>query len=216
MKTSSPSDIIKKYKTHTMCTRQSITQNIKAVDYIIENNIKGAIVECGVWRGGSIAAILHRLSEYDDTSRQAYLFDTFEGMTKPTSVDIRGKGVNKKIATERYEKGKWCYGPMESVVNVMNMVPYPQENINYVVGDVCETLPYNTGSISILRLDTDFYESTKCELEHLFPLVSPGGVVIFDDYSCWAGCRKAVDDYLPNAKIEQPSMCGAIMYKEKY
>lgn len=195
---------------NTMCTDQSITQNIEAVNYIIKNNIPGAIVECGVWQGGSIAATLHRLFEHGDTSRQAYLFDTFNGMTKPTSVDIRGDG---KIATERYEQGEWCYAPLNVVKTVMSKIPYPQENINYVVGDVCETLPHDTGPISILRLDTDFYESTKCELEYLFPLVSPGGVVIFDDYGPWAGCKKAVDEYLPNAEIKHPYNCASIMYK---
>ena len=73
---------------------------------------------------------------------------------------------------------------------------YPEEKIHFVQGRVEETIPASApDSISLLRLDTDWYESTKHELVHLFPRLSPSGVIIIDDYGHWKGCRKAVDEY---------------------
>ena len=93
----------------------------------------------------------------------------------------------------------------------MASTDYPEENIIYIKGKIEETLPgYIPRKISILRLDTDWYESTKHELEHLYPILSPGGVLIIDDYGHFAGARKAVDEYFSG--LEKPPYMPRIDY----
>ena len=194
-------EVIKKTSSYTMTGSERIVSLIRAVDYIIENNIKGDIVECGVWKGGSIMAALHALKKHE-TYKDIYLYDTFEGMAEPTTDDVSFKG---NLATEIYQnkEGKWCYSSLEEVKSNIELLKYPQEKIHFVKGKVEDTIPKKSTSkdIALLRLDTDWYESTRHEMEHLFPRLVKGGIIIIDDYGHWAGCKKAVDEYLLKNKI---------------
>ena len=133
--------------------------------------------------------------------RDLWLFDTFAGMPKPEEIDINLHG---KPAIERFSKHRiddesstWVNVPLDEVKNAMALTGYPEEKIHYVKGMVEDTIPATTPeSIALLRLDTDWYKSTKHEMDHLYPRVSSKGIVIIDDYAYFKGARKAVDDYL--------------------
>ena len=199
--------IINSVKPYTMTTPERLYALIKAVKYIVKNEIPGDMVECGVWKGGSMMAVANTLIEIGHSDRQLYLFDTFEGMTKPQDVDVSYTGVK---ATKKFEKRKitnnssnWCYASLDDVKRAMYGTGYDRSKIFFVRGKVEETIPNNAPqTISLLRLDTDWYESTRHELLHLYPRLSHGGVIIIDDYGHFLGARKAVDEY-----IEQNNLC---------
>ena len=173
---------------------------IQAIRHVESRGIEGDLVECGVWRGGNlvIAGLLRDRLAFD---RQIWAYDTFAGMTAPTAADFKpGEelDVEKKFADlDRGDRNEWCYASEQDVLaNFENRVG--NRNLRTIKGPVEDTLtkPENLPEkIAILRLDTDFYESTKAELEILYPRLSSGGVMIVDDYGEWAGARKAVDEY---------------------
>ncbi len=194
-------------KTFTLTSKQRMYALYKSVEYIIRTNIPGSFVECGVWRGGSAMLIAHTLLELNTTNRKIYLYDTFEGMTRPTGYDYRMS--NNEIRAhdqwgkeQKEDRTKWCYASLPEVRNNMALTKYPENNVVFVKGRVEETIPGITPpEIAILRLDTDWYESTRHELIHLFPLLSKNGVLIIDDYGYWAGAKKAVDEYFSEGHI---------------
>lgn len=183
---------------------------IQAVRYVSANDIPGAVVECGVWKGGSMAAVARALRQIGDLGRHLYLFDTFEGMPDPTSHDIDYEG---QCAADllRVNPGLKCAAPLESVTSVLYDTGYPKEKIHFVRGRVEETIPANAPqSISLLRLDTDWYASTKHELIHLFPRLSDNGVIIIDDYGHWRGSQQACDEFFAENRI--PILLNRIDY----
>jgi hypothetical protein len=148
-----------------------------------------------------MAAALTLMDE-GDTSRELYLYDTFEGMPEPTDADRSYDGVPADVQLSETPKGEgvWCYSSLDEVKTNLALTKYPAERIHYIQGKVEETLPANNPPpLALLRLDTDWYESTKHELEHLFPLLAEGGFLIIDDYGHWEGARKAVDEFLASS-----------------
>ena len=199
--------IINSVRNYTMTGTERIYVLIQAVNYIINNNIPGSIVECGVWKGGSMMAVAKALINLNNSERHLYLFDTFEGMTEPSNIDINFKGFK---ASKTFQKlrindnsSDWCYASLEEVKQNMYSTKYDKEKIHFIKGKVEKTIPDKSPKvISLLRLDTDFYESTKHELKYLFPLLSRGGIIIIDDYGHWLGQKRAVDEY-----IEKNNLC---------
>ncbi|HJU56714.1 MAG TPA: TylF/MycF/NovP-related O-methyltransferase [Pyrinomonadaceae bacterium] len=199
----SPADkeLIRSVSPYTMTSVEGLCELINAVSYVVKEQIPGEIVECGVWRGGSMAAAAMTLTRLDSQDRHLYLFDTFEGMPQPGARDINWEG-EKALDIYRRRNGRgggsdWCYAAEEEVARVMSACGYDQSKIHLVKGRVEETVPAAAPErISILRLDTDLYESTRHELEHLFPRLVRGGVLIIDDYGHWRGAREATDEYL--------------------
>ena len=200
------SEIFKKVAPYTMTSPERIYSLIETIKYIERNKIEGDIVECGVWKGGSMMAVAETLKEQKSFSRQLYLYDTFEGMSEPTQADKTYTGEDAAHLLQK-DKNKetnpvWAYSTLREVREAINATGYPEDKIQYIVGKVEETIPANIPSkISVLRLDTDWYESTRHELIHLYPLLSLGGVVIIDDYGYWQGARKAVDEYFGRNNI---------------
>ena len=195
-------DVINKVFNFTMTRPERIVSLIRATQYITDRNIKGDIVECGVWKGGSIMTVLHTLNLKKDNSRNIFLYDTFEGMTEPKEVDNSFRGDSAKDMY--YDKqGNWCFSSLNEVKNNIGVMEYPSDKIFYIKGKVEETIPKIKipETIALLRLDTDWYESTLHELEYLFPRLVKGGIVIIDDYGHWSGCKKAVDEYLEKNNI---------------
>jgi hypothetical protein len=169
-----------------------------AVEYVTANNVPGDFVECGVWQGGSSMAAASMFLSEGRNDVDMFLYDTFEGMSEPTEEDVeQGGKTAKDLLTQNGKDAQvWCVAPLEVVRKNMSSTGYPPSRIRYVKGKVEDTIPATSPQqISILRLDTDWYESTKHELEHFFPLLSPNGILIIDDYGHWAGARKAVDEY---------------------
>ena len=188
--------IIESVKPYTLTNEERIAALVGAVRYIVENKTPGDFAECGVWRGGSIMAIALSLMHYRDSSRHLYLYDTFEGMSVPTEHDQDLDGQSARSIFARLGPGKWVRAPMEDArANVLS-TGYPEEKVHFIKGKVEETLPaIRPDRLALLRLDTDWYESTKHELTHLFPLLQSHGILIVDDYGHWKGARKAVDEY---------------------
>jgi O-methyltransferase len=178
----------------------------KAIQYIVENKIPGDIVECGVWRGGSILLATCALRYFGDTSREIYLYDTFEGMPKPGPLDKRWDGLDAlptwENATER--GGMWGFGgTVEMVKELVFKGGYPEDKFHFIKGMVEDTLPsVKPDQIALLRLDTDLYDSTYHELVHLYPSLSADGILIIDDYGYFQGSRKATDQYIKENNLK--------------
>ena len=192
---------------YTMTGAERLIGLINAVKYVVTNRIEGAFVECGVWRGGSMMAAALTLNDLKDQSRHLQLFDTFEGMTPPTSKDIVFSGQTAKDILDQTERkegpGVWAFASYEDVKQNMAATGYPSDRIHLVKGKVEDTLPQQAPEkIALLRLDTDWYESTKHELEHLYPRLQPNGVLIIDDYGHWVGAKQAVDEYFATLKLK--------------
>ncbi len=175
----------------------------KSIEYIVSNNIKGDIAECGVWKGGTCMLAALSLIYFGIRDKKIYMYDTFKGMPEPSENDcIAASGENMKkrwkTSIENNGNSMWA-SSLSEVKNNMKKTDYPEENLIYIKGDVCKTLKKNKANkLSMLRLDTDWYESTKAELELLYPLLSEKGVLIIDDYGHFTGARKAVDEYFLN------------------
>lgn len=199
-------EIIRKVRKYTMTSNERIVALISAVRHIVKNDVPGDIVECGVWKGGSMMAAMMALQDMGVNDRHIYLFDTFEGMTEPTELDYSLTGEAASDLLQKNEKDEerniWAYSPLEKVrANVLSL-GYDESRIHFVKGRVEDTIPKMAPkSISLLRLDTDWYESTFHELAHLYPRLSAGGVLIVDDYGHWQGARKATDEYILNNNL---------------
>ncbi|MFF1877417.1 TylF/MycF/NovP-related O-methyltransferase [Leifsonia sp. NPDC058230] len=191
--------IIRLVQPYTMTNVEKLYAGITAARYVTRYGIPGAVVECGVWRGGSIHAIARALDAAGAHDRDLYLFDTYEGMTAPGPRDRRGDGRTAEDLMASYGKASrvWAYASLEDVKEGFRQVPYPEEKLHFVKGPVEQTIPDQAPErIAVLRLDTDWYESTAHELAHLYGRLTPGGVLLLDDYGWWQGSRDAVDEFL--------------------
>lgn len=183
----------------TMTSPERVCALAKAVEYVALNDIEGAIVECGVWRGGSMMAVAYSLLAIGCTRYDLHLFDTFSGMVEPSRKD--GNAAGEKWKRKANDKEGWCFATLDDVRANLAATGYPSSRIHFVEGRVEDTIPASApSSISLLRLDTDWYESTRHDLEHLYPRLTPGGVLVIDDYGSWPGCRKAVDEFFGGAR----------------
>jgi O-methyltransferase len=194
-------DTIRRVQTYTQTSPERIASLCEATRYVVEARIPGAIVECGVWRGGSMMAVIRTLLDAGDTTRELYLYDTFEGMSEPGAEDVAHTGASASALMRDSSKDDpasiWCYAPLDVVRRDVTAMGYPAERIHFVQGKVEETIPRVLPErIALLRLDTDWYESTRHELIHLYPRLCAGGVLVLDDYGHWQGSRKAVDEWM--------------------
>ena len=204
---------------YTMTSKEVMYCTYQAARYIEQRGIAGDLVECGVWRGGSallaaltvkaiksqsasvgLQAAADSLPLGTDPARILWLYDTFEGMTAPTGRDIDIEGVKAETYLASYgDDGKWCYADEADVRDVLHRNGVHGADFRLIKGDVVQTMKqHKPDRIALLRLDTDWYESTLAELEILYPLLAVGGVLIIDDYGHWEGARQAVDEYFRN------------------
>ena len=192
-----------KFSMTSTANRYSLYQAIK---YLVKHDIPGDIVECGVWRGGSTMVAASTLLALGDTKRRIWLYDTFEGSTEPGDIDVRaydGAKAKKiwKDWNDSHEE-KWISSPLEDVKRNMVSTGYPEDKFMYIQGMVEDTIPNTTpDAIALLRLDTDWYQSTYHELNNLFPIVSKNGVLIIDDYGWWKGSKEATDQYFNKLNV---------------
>ncbi len=196
--------IIDKVKPYTMTSVERLYGLIEAVKFIVDHKIPGDIVECGVWRGGSMMAVAFTLLQLGCTDRRLYMFDTYEGMSTPSDEDIDLNSIDARQLLTSQQKNTaqdniWCYASLDDVQANMSQTGYNKNQVCFIKGKVEDTLPgcdSLPGQIALLRLDTDWYESTKTEMEFLYPRLVKGGFFIADDYGHWKGSRKAIDEYL--------------------
>jgi O-methyltransferase len=190
---------------HTMTTPERIVALVRGVEYIVSAEIPGEVVECGVWRGGSMMAVARTLLQLGVSDRELYLYDTFEGMPDATDADV---SIFHDVASERLAEAQRddplvCYAPFDVAYEGLKSTGYPMDRVHLTKGRVEETIPGEAPEhIALLRLDTDWYESTKHELVHLYPRLHERGVLIIDDYGHWQGARQAVDEYLGANNIQ--------------
>ena len=201
----------------TMTSVERIGALYDSLEYIRANNIQGDFVECGVWKGGNILGIMEYLAFHKMTDRKVFLYDTFEGMTPPEDID---KDLNGRKA-ESILEDVMCISPIDEVKETIERSSFPMVNVTLVVGDVCKTLDsanhLHKNNLALLRLDTDWYASTKKEMEVLYPKLNFGGVLIVDDYGHWKGSKTAVDEYFESQgispQIEQIDYTGIKIIK---
>lgn len=172
---------------------------------VLGNGVPGDFVECGVYRGAQVAIMALAKMELDPDGppRKFHLFDSFEGIPEAGPEDDQQPGIGPKApgATGKLVSSGHSVCSLEGVQRLMERWGVPQEILRYHKGWFQNTVPLWDGSgIALLRLDGDLYASTLVCLEHLYPCVRPGGIVIIDDYNL-AGCRKAVADYFGEIKL---------------
>ena len=190
-------------KPNTMTTRQSIMELANCLNEVVDKKIDGDFVECGTWRGGLAALLLYFIIS-KNLKKHLYIYDTFEGMTLPNELDISVNG--EKALNTFHAKSKdnktsdWCNAGLDIVENTLNSVDSNYKKYtSFIKGKVEDTLTVTENlpkKISLIRLDTDWYESTKLELEIFYNKISPNGILILDDYNFWAGQKQATDEFL--------------------
>jgi hypothetical protein len=212
--------IIDRVRPFTMTSDERLQALIDAVRYCEQRGVPGAFAECGVWRGGSVLTMVLVLQELGVDDRDIHLYDTFEGMTAPTEHDTSAldpPALETWSAARSNGERPWSVlfdnevFDESAVRELLLATGYPAERLHFVRGPVEETLPGAApGEIALLRLDTDWYESTRHELEHLWPQLADGGVLIVDDYGHWEGARRAVDEFF--ATSAAPVLLNRIDY----
>ncbi len=189
-------------KGRTMIGHAKLNSFCDAARYVSTVGLEGDIVECGVWRGGAMLGCAMVLDSLGDHSRDLYLYDTYSGMSDATERDVHiwnGRTAEEELAAKSKGAPIWAIAPIDDVTAAFDTVAYPKERLHFVEGKVEDTIPQTAPErISILRLDTDWYESTKHELDHLYDRLVPGGVLIIDDYGSWQGSRDATDEFISN------------------
>lgn len=194
-------DTIRAVWRYTVTSPERIHALIRAVEHVVENDIAGDVVECGVWRGGSMMAAALTLLRLGVKDRTLWLYDTYAGMTQPGPDDVGYDGVPARLEFDRRritaESSTWAAASLDDVRASLSGTGYPESALRFVLGPVERTIPATVpNSIALLRLDTDWYASTRHELQHLYPRLVSGGILIVDDYGHWRGAGKATDDYL--------------------
>lgn len=198
-------NVVQKY---SMTSVPSIWSLIKSINYLYENKIKGDFVECGIWKGGNIILMQKLLNRFKNKNVDIYGYDTFEGLTRPDARDTpwHNRYNTIKVWEKKSQKNynTWCYSGINEVKNNISTEVGLKNNIKLIKGKVEDTLLQKSNvpkKISLLRLDTDWYKSTKIELDVLYPLLSKGGILLIDDYGHWKGARKATDQYFKGRKV---------------
>lgn len=183
--------IYARYRAFTMLPRATYVRNLRLAEQVAD--VPGCVVECGTWRGGMIAGIAEVLGP----ERDYWLFDSFEGLPPagahdgPTAVAWQADRSNPRY----YDN---CRASLDEARNAMERTG---RRYRIVPGWFRDTIPSRapTAPIALLRLDGDLYDSTRIPLEHLFPRLAPGALVILDDYCSWEGCTRAVNEFLGRA-----------------
>ncbi|WP_417517172.1 TylF/MycF/NovP-related O-methyltransferase [Minwuia sp.] len=193
-------EIFEQVGDYTMTTPDCVYALFNATRHIVQQDIPGDFVECGVWRGGSAMTMALTLKLFGVTDRRIWLYDTFAGMVKPEEIDVRQRDGSDTIKRwemqQKDDHNAWAYAPLDEVKRNMDATGYPARNIDYIQGTVEETIPQTMPEkIAMLRLDTDWYRSTLHELNHLYPVLSSNGFLIIDDYGAYEGARQATDQY---------------------
>ena len=200
--------IIQAVTPYTLTNPKRLMALLDSVTYIVDAGLEGAVVECGVWKGGSMMCAAMALHELQDENRDFYLFDTFEFDVTyaPDSADGQRAATAFARASKvsEGERRETILRNKKGVEGRLHRTGYPASNVHLVASKVEDTLPQRApGRISLLRLDTDLYQPTLHQLTCLFPRLEQGGVLIIDDYDgpTWPGVRKAVDEYLESNNV---------------
>ena len=190
----------------TMELKSGLVAGMTAAKHAATAQIPGDWVECGVWRGGISLAAKLIFEEYR-SDQKVWLFDTFAGMTEPSQHDRpRFEDYDARAmydANRRDGFNQWCYASIDDVRRNFEQAGADLDGVRFIQGDARETLKDISNlpeRISVLRLDTDFYEATRVQLDVLYPRLSIGGPILIGDVGYWEGVRKAVDEYFADPR----------------
>lgn len=191
---------------YTMTSVERMYALYQAVGHVVRQNIPGDLVECGVWKGGSAMVMALTLRALGDTGRRIWLYDTFAGMTRPGEIDRRARDGAEMITRwehfQREDHNAWTFAPLDEVRANLESTGYPSDKLIYVQGEVENTIPARIpDTVAVLRLDTDWYQSTYHEMCHLYPRLAAGGLLVLDDYGSFEGARAAVDQYIAEQSL---------------
>lgn len=206
-------ECIEVIRQNTMVTHEALLSLFEQVAFFEKNKLSGSLVECGVWKGGCVGLMALANLKYGSSRRHIHLFDAFQEICEPdASVDgeravreVRewsrdgGASGRLKPLTGVYDRFGGPGTILENKELLERKIGYPSQFLHYHVGWFQDTLPMDgvsVGDIAILRLDGDWYASTKVCLAHLYDRVVRGGIVVVDDYGAYEGCQKAVDEFL--------------------
>ena len=210
--------LIRKILPYTLGGWKALDNAFNVVALVEKNKIPGDIIECGVAQGGSAAMMALSSRVLGDLNRNFWFFDSYEGLPEPTIEDYEGKKAGDYVGI--LVKGS-CLGTIEQVSELLfYKLNLPRNKINLIKGWFQDTIPAyrdKVGNIAILRLDGDWYESTKIPLENLYTNISPGGYVIIDDYATCFGSKKAVDEFIEKNSIDtylRPDYRGGAWFKK--
>ena len=205
-------------KAYTMTSVERLYSLHKCVEYLVDASIAGDLAECGIWRGGSCMMMAQTLLASGDRDRRILMYDTYEGHPQPDperDIDLWGNSGYEewRRQTSEGEVKGWGFASLKEVRENMQAIGYPGDKLEYVKGMVEETVPVHIPDrLALLRLDTDWYESTRVALVYLYPKLVTGGVLIIDDYGHYRGQRQAVDEYFAAAgnrpPDRRPAACG--------
>lgn len=189
---------------HTLTSEERIAALVEATRYVCRAEVPGAFVECGVWRGGSAMVMAATLLDAGVDDRDIFLYDTFTHMPEPGAEDVTFEG---EAAADFYDEATGAeafrYVPLDAVREAVLSTGYPADRVHFVAGMVEDTIPSRAPDrVALCRLDTDWYASTRHEMEHLWPRISPAGVLIVDDYGHFMGAKQAVDEYLAGHDLD--------------
>lgn len=211
-----PDDILTCIKTNTMLSELRLKNIIDTIQFVLKNNIQGDFVECGVWKGGAVALMAYLLKTTENQNRKLHLFDAFDDICEP-DAKVDGERAIREVGGKDFANGKLIplsgiynnrggSGNEQAVLNLItNDIGYNNKHVFLYKGWFQDTLPVvkNTiDQIALLRLDGDWYASTKVCLDNLYQNVVRGGIIIVDDYGAYDGCKKAVDEYLYKKRIK--------------
>ena len=199
----------------TMLPMSRLLDLYEIVKRLNQEGVKGNLVECGVWNGGAVGLMAIANRRHPGPARQLHLYDSFEGLPKPTEFDTDVYSgyleERKKLPGAAHEmEGRTaigaCRGTSELEVEqfLTNRLGVNRDELVFHVGWFQDTVPASResiGDIALLRLDGDWYEFTKVCIENLFDNVVPGGFIVIDDYGTFEGCRKAIDEFFVGRQI---------------
>lgn len=209
--------VFRKYKRFSMVGRVRFLENLALVKMALRNPKlnDGAIVECGTWRGGMAAGLIHAGGH----NRQYHFFDSFEGL--PPAGELDGDAAKDyQRATTAPEYHDNCSATVAEFLSAMSLTKCPDKNIHVHVGYFENTLPkFTPPPIAVLRLDGDWYSSTMVCLTKLWDHVIPGGIILLDDYYHWQGCTLAVHEFLAEKRATEQirqGRFGGVAYIRKH
>lgn len=198
--------LIGKVRPYTMVGYLRLSKIFELTLKLNKENIAGDFVECGVWNGGS-GGIISFVAQNGLIKRDVWLFDSFEGLPEPTLED--GELAASYIEgppTGRLKSIGHCVGSELKVKELFfNKLKLDSSRIHIIKGWFQNTIyksKDNIGKIAFLHLDSDWYKSTRICLKNLYPKVVKGGYIILDDYGCWKGCKKAIDEFMEKNNIK--------------
>jgi hypothetical protein len=188
-------------KEYTMCRPERFDNFCRALEFT--RNLSGCVVECGVWKGGMIVGAA-KFTIDNNIEREFYAFDSYEGFPEPTEKDIIAYTNESALKLENWgmKRAPVKLDTLDSLYECMKLLDVPNKKIIPVKGWFKDTVHDFKNTIAILRIDGDWYESTRVCLENLYDNVVSGGIIILDDYGYWKGCKEATDEFLTSRSID--------------